>query len=170
MARLRLVALLCLAAALTAPCGSAPAKPSPAKQHAAPVSALARATAPTPTPSLTLNVTELSAAGQWLTVTWANISAPCASDFLALLPDGADIGDTSPLKMRPTGGVSHGNARCVRVLHTRSRTLRAAGCATGQWPVAQPAARSIGHALSSRAWVLHGPDCRARGALRARQC
>jgi hypothetical protein len=73
-----------------------------------------------PAPTLTLNTTVLDASGDYVTVTWAGVHAPNASDFVALLPDGAVIdalagadGGTSPVKMKPTGGTRDGSARCA---------------------------------------------------------
>ena len=64
--------------------------------------------------SVSLNSTELAAAGDWMLVSW-NVSAPQPSDFLALVP--ADVvpplsGYTeawSPLKLCPTRGAAVGN-------------------------------------------------------------
>jgi hypothetical protein len=55
-----------------------------------------------------------SAAGDWLTVTWRHVATPNATDFLALMPDGADIRATWPRKLRPTNATCAGRARSRR--------------------------------------------------------
>ena len=65
--------------------------------------------------TVSLNTTELAAAGAWLLVSW-NLSQPQPSDFLALVPAGVPLPATSaspaswsPLKLLPTYGAAAGN-------------------------------------------------------------
>ncbi len=148
-------------------------------------------------PTLALNATRLAAAGDWLKVSWSGVADACASDFLALLPDGGTLDKNSPLKMTPTSGTRDGNARCVaRVREAQARRYpraawrgaRRAGasgllfvfpvcgrllthgcaCVRAQLPHAQPARRVPVVPLPRRTCVSSANGA-VRGALVARR-